>query len=112
MRLLRERARKKDALALAAGELLDRPPRQREQIEAFQRRVRDFEVVPGLEVKRSQMRRAAHQHDFEHRELKRDGIFLRDRRQPPCERAAIVLIERTAVIPRCRARAAALRRGP
>ena len=82
-------------VSLAAGKLVDGPAREREQIEMLQRRMRDLEVVPRLEMERAQMRRASHQHHLEHRELKRDGIFLRNGRDPRRQRATIVGIQRT-----------------
>ena len=51
MRILRQRASQKDALTLAAGEFLNRTARKPEEVEAFERGVRDLKVVAGLEMK-------------------------------------------------------------
>ena len=55
----------------------------------------DRQVVTGLEVKRPEMRRAAHQDDLEHGEAKSDQIFLRDHRKPPGDRTTVVSGKRT-----------------
>ena len=71
-------------------------PARCEQIEALERRGCDLQIVRTLEAEGAEMRRAPHQHDFEHREAERDGIFLADRRDRAREFAALDRIERTA----------------
>ena len=90
VRRLRQGSRQEDAFAFATRQFLDRTAGQFEQIETLERRVGDFEVVAGFEMKRTQMRRTAHQHDFEHGEAKGNQVLLCHNREPPGDRAPVV----------------------
>ena len=88
-RLLRERTREEHPLALAAREFLDRARGKREQAEALERLARQHQVAAAFEMKRSEMRRAAHQHHLEHGEREGDRILLPDKGQSARESAPI-----------------------
>src|SRR5215470_17368392 len=96
LRRLRERPRKKHPFALAARELLDVAISERKQAKSLQGLPRDLEIARTFKMKRANMRGAAHQHNLEHGETKRERIFLAHHRDHARELAALVLDSRTA----------------
>src|SRR5690348_12773508 len=69
---------------------------QVEQFEALHRRMRRGEITIVLEMERTQVRRTAHQHNFQHCEAECYLILLRHRGYKACEFAAPVAGQWTA----------------
>src|SRR6185369_12873010 len=82
VRLLRERAREQDALALPRRQLGDRTLGERLRVREGERAARDLEVVDALDTEEPEARRAPHEDDLKDGEVEGDARLLRDEREP------------------------------
>ena len=97
LRLLRERARHKDPLALATREPIDRSVLEVRDLELCHCGTRDRQVLRAREAEPRQMRRAPHQHHLQRRERKLECRILRHDGEETCDLGATARRERLAV---------------